>query len=81
MSWEITISVPDDIKNDLAESFAQAYDYAKNHDDMTKGEFALSKVRQYIRDIYKKHKITAFNRAKTTISIDADIATDPIIVT
>lgn len=80
MAWEFTISIPDNIKDDIAAAFASAYDYTHNTVDATKKEFVASKVKQYISDIYKGYKMKVFNRDKETIRRNADIDTNSIEV-
>ena len=80
MAWTFTISIPDDIKEDLVAAYAYIYNYEKNSAGLTKKEFALTIEKQHIRDIYKSYKVKIFNRNKTTTITNANAATESITV-
>lgn len=76
-----TLTVPDALVPDLLDAFADMYGYDAETDG-TKANFAKSKIRDYVKEVYKAHQATISAEAARQSAISAaDTAAADVDVT
>ena len=62
---DITISIPNELVNDIVEAICLHYRYDEKADEgETKPQFARRMIRQHLRDMYKDYKLKVYKDEK-----------------
>jgi hypothetical protein len=86
----ITIIIPDNKKDAIIEAFASQYKYPSKIEDeggkkidnpVSKGEFALSIIKSFIKDVYVANKVDEFTVQRSDVSEAAKNYAEEITIT